>query len=481
MGILKNYVNGAFVEAETNESLDVLNPATDQVIAQVPLSTRADLDCAVAAAQAAFKPWRKTPPAERAKYIFKFKNLMEDHFEEIARLVTQEHGKTLNEARGDVRRGIDNLDVACGIPSLMQGEALEDVGRGIDCASFRRPMGVFAAITPFNFPAMVPLWFMPYAIATGNTFVLKPSEQVPTTQQRMFELWHEVGLPKGVINMVHGAKDIVNGMCEHPDIKGVSFVGSTPVAEHVYRLGTHHGKRVQALGGAKNYLVVMPDAEFDQTANILVESCYGCAGERCLAGATLILVGEAYDKFKGVLVERAKAIKVGNGLEDESVSMGPLISQAHKQRVIGYIEKGVAEGAELLIDGRVGYENSEGAFLGPTVFDRVTPQMTIGKEEIFGPVLCLIQAPDLQAAIDIIESHELANTTSIFTTSGKHARDFAYAIEPSMIGVNIGVAAPMSYFNFGGSKRSFFGDLKAHGKHGIEFYTDRKVVITRWL
>lgn len=481
MAKLKNYINGEFVDSSSTETMDVINPSTNEVIAQLPLSNRADLDSAVAAAQAAFKSWRKTPPAERAKYIFKFKNLMEEHFEEIARLVTMEHGKTINEARGDVRRGIDNLDVACGIPSLMQGEALEDVGRGIDSVATRRPMGVFAGITPFNFPAMVPLWFIPYAIATGNTYVLKPSEQVPTTQQRMFELWDQVGLPKGVLNMVHGAKEIVNGMCEHPDIKGVSFVGSTPIAEHVYRTGTHHGKRVQALGGAKNYLVVMPDAEFDQTANILVESCYGCAGERCLAGATLILVGEAYDKFKDVLVERAKNIKVGYGLDDETVSMGPVISHAHKARVVSYIEKGIAEGAELVLDGRIGYEDPNSCFLGPTIFDQVKPEMTIGKEEIFGPVLCLIQAENLQAAIDIIENHELANTTSIFTTSGKSAREFAYAVEPSMIGINIGVAAPMSYFNFGGSKRSFFGDLKAHGKHGIEFFTDRKVVITRWL
>lgn len=478
--VLQNYINGEFVNAVTDQRLDVTNPATNEVIAQVPLCTQTELDSAVAAAKAAFPSWRRTPPAERAKYIFKFKNLMEEHFEEIATLVTREHGKTLNEARGDVRRGIDNLDVACGIPSLMQGEALEDVGRGIDCSSFRRPLGVFGAITPFNFPAMVPLWFIPYALATGNTFVLKPSEQVPTTQQRMFELWHETGLPKGVLNMVHGGKEIVNGLCEHPDVRGVSFVGSTPIAEHVYRTGTQHGKRVQALGGAKNYIVVMPDAELEQTANILVESCYGCAGERCLAGATLVLVGSAYDKFKDILVERAKAIKVGNGMEPD-VSMGPVISLAHKQRVLSYIEKGIAEGAELVLDGRVGYEDPNSAFLGPTIFDQVKPEMTIGKEEIFGPVLCLIKVDELQDAIDIIENHELANTTSIFTSSGKAARDFAYAIEPSMIGINIGVAAPMSYFNFGGSKRSFFGDLKAHGKHGIEFYTDRKVVISRWL
>lgn len=480
MGTLKNYINGAFIDSASDRALDVFNPATNEVITQVPLSTAADLDSAVSAAQNAFKSWRRTPPAERAKYIFAFKNLMEQHFEEIAELVTKEHGKTLNEARGDVRRGIDNLDVACGMPSLMKGEALEDVGRGIDCVSLRRPMGVFAAITPFNFPAMVPLWFMPYAIATGNTFILKPSEQVPTTQQRMFELWDQVGLPKGVINMVHGAHEIVNGLCSHPGIAGVSFVGSSPVARHVYQTAATHGKRVQALGGAKNFLVVMPDAEVEQTTNILVESCYGCAGERCLAGSTLVLVGEAYDIFKDKIVDKVKSIKVGNGLED-GVSLGPVISAQHKERVMGYIQKGIDEGAELLVDGRIGYENSAGYFLGPTIFDNVKPEMTIGKEEIFGPVLCLIKVETLADAIAIIENHELANTTSIFTSSGKAAREFAYNVEPSMMGVNIGVAAPMSYFNFGGAKGSFFGDLKAHGRHSIEFYTDQKVVITRWL
>lgn len=479
MRVLQNYVDGEFVSSSSSEVLDVINPATEEVLAQVPLSNRADLDQAVASAKAAFPSWRRTPAAERAKYIFRFKNLMEEHLDEIATLVTQEHGKTFAEAQGDVRRGIDNLDVACGIPSLMQGESLEDVGRGIDCVSNRRALGVFGAITPFNFPAMVPLWFMPYAIATGNTFVLKPSEQVPLTQQRMFELWHQVGLPKGVIQMVHGAKEMVNGLCEHPDIVGVSFVGSTPVAKHVYETGTRHHKRVQALGGAKNFLVVMPDAEPEMTTQVLSDSCFGCAGERCLAGATLILVGQAYEIFKDRLVQKAKEIKVGNGLEPD-VLMGPVISKAHKERVIGYIEKGVAEGAELLLDGRVGYENSKGYFLGPTVFDKVTPEMTIGREEVFGPVLCLIKADNLDEAVAIIEKHELANTTSIFTQNGKWAREFAYNVSPSMMGINIGVAAPMSFFNFGGTKQSFFGDLKAHGKHGIEFYTERKVVITRW-
>lgn len=480
MSTLSNYVNGEFRQSNSKDFLEVLNPATEEVLGKVPLSSAQELDEAVQAAHNAFPAWRRTPPVERAKYLFKFKNLVEENFDEIAKMVTLEHGKTLSEAKGDLRRGIDNIDVACGIPSLMQGETLEDVGRNIDCVSTRRAMGVFAAITPFNFPAMVPFWFMPYAIATGNTFVLKPSERVPMTQLKLFELWDKVGLPKGVINLVNGGKEIVTGMCEHPLIKGVSFVGSSPVAQYVYEASAKNGKRVQALGGAKNFLVVMPDADLEQATNILVESCYGCAGERCLAGSTLVFVGDAYDKFKEPIMSKIKNLKVGNGLEPDT-DMGPVISKQHKERVMSYIEKGVAEGAEMLIDGRVGYENSKGFFLGTTVFDNVKPEMTIAREEIFGPVLCLIKVDTLQDAIKIIEDHPLANTTSIFTNNGKAVREFTYNVEPSMVGVNIGVAAPMSYFNFGGSKGSFFGDLKAHGKHSIEFYTDRKVVITRWL
>ncbi|MEK7432287.1 MAG: CoA-acylating methylmalonate-semialdehyde dehydrogenase [Cyanobacteriota bacterium] len=479
MSVLLNYVNGEFCESSSKDFLDVPNPATGETLAKVPLSTSEDLDRAVQAANKAFPSWRRTPAVERAKYLFKFKQLIEENFDEVAKCLTLEHGKNLLEAKGDLRRGIDNIDVACGMPSLMQGENLEDVGKNIDCVSTRRALGVFAAITPFNFPAMVPFWFLPYAIATGNTFVLKPSERVPLTQQKIFELWHKVGLPKGVINLVNGGKEIVTGMCEHPLIKGVSFVGSSPVAKYVYETAAKNGKRVQALGGAKNFLVVMPDADFENTVNILVESCYGCAGERCLAGSSLIFVGDAYEKFKDAIINRVKSLKVGDGLEPDT-DMGPVISQAHKEKVMYYIQKGIDEGAEMLIDGRVGYENTKGFFLGTTVFDNVKPEMTIAKEEIFGPVLCLLKVDTLQDAINIIENHELANTTSIFTTSGKTARDFTYNVEPSMVGINIGVAAPMSYFNFGGSKGSFFGDLKAHGKHSIEFYTDRKVVISRW-
>ncbi len=476
---LSNYVNGTWVPSKSSELLDVVNPATEELLARVPLSTMLDLDDAVSAGQAAFSAWRQVPPAERAKYLFKFKMLLEQNFEELAQLCTMEHGKTLAEARGDLRRGIDSVDVACGIPSLMQGESLEDVGRGIDCVAYRRPLGVFAVIAPFNFPPMVPLWFLPHCIATGNTLVLKPSEQVPLSMQRMFELLHEAGLPAGVVNLVNGGKEIVKGMCEHPLIQGVSFVGSSPVAQFVYETAAKHGKRVQALGGAKNFVVVMPDADVARSVDILVESCFGCAGQRCLAGSTLIFVGSAYEKFKAPLLERIKRIKVGNG-RDKGVEMGPVISQQAKDRILGLIQRGIDEGGELLIDGRKADGQQKGYFLGPTLFDKVKPDMTLAREEVFGPVMAWMQAETLEEALDILEAHPFGNTTSIFTSSGKTAREFAYHAEPSMIGINVGVAAPMSYFNFGGAKGSMFGDLKAHGKHGIEFYTDRKVVISRW-
>ncbi|MEB3236755.1 MAG: CoA-acylating methylmalonate-semialdehyde dehydrogenase [Candidatus Sericytochromatia bacterium] len=476
---LGNYIDGKWVPSTSTEFLDVVNPATEEVLARVPLSNAQDLDAAVRAADRAFQGWRQTPPAERCKVLFKWKNLLEEHFEEIARICTMEHGKTLAEARGDLRRGIDNLDVAVGIPSLMQGEALEDVGRGIDCVSYRRPMGVFAIIAPFNFPPMVPMWFIPYAIATGNTIVLKPSEQVPLSQQRMWELLEQCGLPPGVVNLVNGGREIVTGMCEHPLIKGVSFVGSSPVAQYVYETATRHGKRAQALGGAKNFIVVMPDADLERSVDILVESCYGCAGQRCLAGATLVFVGDAYEKFKGPMLDRIRKIKIGNGL-DEDVELGPVISKPSLHRIHGLIARAIEEGAEMLLDGRTTHGQDKGYFLGPTLFDKVTPDMEIAREEVFGPVMAWLKVDTLEQALAILDAHPYGNTTSIFTTSGKHARTFAYHAEPSMMGINVGVAAPMSYFNFGGAKGSMFGDLKAHGKHGIEFYTDRKVVITRW-
>jgi malonate-semialdehyde dehydrogenase (acetylating)/methylmalonate-semialdehyde dehydrogenase len=377
-----------------------------------------------------------------------------------------------------VRRGIECVEVASGAPSLLMGQALEDVATGIDCESIRQPIGVFACIAPFNFPAMVPLWFYPFAVACGNTFVCKPSERVPLSQRHIFRLIEEAGFPPGVLNLVNGAKDAVNAILEHPLVKGVSFVGSSPVAQHVYRTAAMNGKRVQALGGAKNFLVVMPDADMDEALRAITESAYGCAGERCLAGSVVLAVGEAHQPVRDGLAERARALVVGNGT-DEATEMGPVITQAHKERVLGYIERGVQEGATLVVDGREGAPEA-GFFLRPTLFDDVTPDMVIAKDEIFGPVLCVSRAKDLDDALAIIARHPLANATSIFTSSGKHARSFKYRVEASMTAVNLGVAAPMSFFGFGGAKGSFFGDLKAHGREAFDFFTDRKIVISRW-
>jgi malonate-semialdehyde dehydrogenase (acetylating)/methylmalonate-semialdehyde dehydrogenase len=479
---LDDYVGGRWVASSATRFGEVRNPATHELLARVPLGGAADVDRAVQAALKAFPAWRSTPPVQRVRVLFKLKNLLEERFEDIAHTVTLEHGKTLDESRGSVRRAIDNVDNAIAIPQLMQGTSLEDVSSGIDCHTVRQPLGVFAAITPFNFPAMVPLWFLPYAVACGNTFIVKPSERVPLSQVRIFEALHDAGFPEGVVNLVLGAKDAVDGILDHPGIAGVSFVGSSPVAHYVYKRAAEKGKRVQALGGAKNFVVVMPDADMDRAASISTESCFGCAGERCLANSVVLAVGDAYGKIKDKLIAEAKKLKVGDG-RDPGVTMGPLITSQHREKVLGYIEKGIAEGAKLVLDGR-GYRDAkhpEGYFLGPTIFDEVTPEMTIGREEIFGPVLCLMRAKDFDDAVAIVRKHELGNATSIFTNSGKWAREYRYQVEPSMLGVNIGVAAPMAYFPFGGAKGSFFGDLKAHGRDGVEFYTDKKVVISRWL
>src|SRR5512141_14358 len=478
--LLRDFVGGAWVDSRATSSVDVYNPATGAVIARAPLGTRADVDAAVAAAKAAFPAWRATPVVERARSMFAFKNRLEEHFDEIARIVTTEHGKTLDESRGSVRRGIEAVEVACGMPSMMMGYGLEDIARGLDCDVHRQPMGVFAAIAPFNFPAMVPLWFLPFAVATGNTFVVKPSELVPLSQKRMHELLAEC-VPPGVVNLVNGGADVVNGFCEHPDVRGVSFVGSTPVARHVYRTGTHAGKRVQALGGAKNFIVVMPDANLDKSIGIVSESCYGCAGERCLAGSVVVTIGKSHGEIRERLVAAAKSIRVGDGAES-GVSMGPVIRESARQRIVSYIEKGIAEGADLLLDGR-GHTvkgREKGFFLGPTVFDKVDPKSSVGREEIFGPVLSLVNVPDTAGALELLHAHPQANTTSIFTPSGKAARDFAMQAPPAMVGVNVGVAAPMAFFPFGGSKESFFGDVKATGRDSVVFYTDQKVVIERW-
>ncbi len=478
---LDNYIGGRWVASDSARFGDVFNPATGVVLARVPLGAASDVERAVQAGAKAYPAWRQTPPVHRVKPLFKLKHLFEQRFEDIARVVTLEHGKTLEESRSSVRRAIDNVDLAIGIPDRMMGTSLEDIAHGIDCSTIRQPMGMFAAITPFNFPAMVPFWFLPHAVACGNTFLVKPSERVPLSQMIMFEIMHDAGFPEGVVNLVHGGKETVDAILDHPGITGVSFVGSTPIAKYVYERGAKSGKRVQALGGAKNFVVVMPDADIPRAATVSSESCFGCAGERCLANSVVLAVGDAYEKMRDRLVDEAKKITVGDGFEP-GVTMGPVISAQHRDKVIAYIDKGVAEGATLLLDGR-GYKNAKqpgGWYLGPTIFDGVTPDMTIGKEEIFGPVLCIMRAKDFDEAVEIVRKHELGNATSIFTSSGRHAREYRYRVEPSMLGVNIGVAAPMAFFPFGGAKQSFFGDLKAHGRDAIDFYTDKKVMITRW-
>jgi malonate-semialdehyde dehydrogenase (acetylating) / methylmalonate-semialdehyde dehydrogenase len=481
VAVLRNYIGGRWVSSQATEFLNVHNPAMGAVIARTPLSTGSDVDAAVKAAAAAFPAWSETPPVVRARAMFRFKALLEDHFEELARQVTTEHGKTLDEARGSVRRGIECVEVACGAPSLLMGYGLENIAPGIDCTVMRQPVGVCAAIAPFNFPAMVPLWFLPFAVVCGNTFVLKPSEQVPLSQQRIFELLDRCDLPPGVVNLVNGSREVAEALCDHPGIKAVSFVGSTPVARLVYRRATHAGKRVQALGGAKNFIVVMPDADLERAIPAITESFYGCAGERCLAGSVLLPVGGSHAEVRDRLVESARALRMGDGLES-GVQMGPVITARHRERVVGYVERGLDEGATLVLDGRSARvtERPDGFFVGPTVFDRVIPTMTIAREEIFGPVAAVSPVKDLDEAFRVIEAHPNANATSIFTTSGRAAREFSHRATASMVGVNVGVAAPMAYFPFGGARDSFFGDLKVHGRDAFEFYTDKKVTIARW-
>jgi malonate-semialdehyde dehydrogenase (acetylating)/methylmalonate-semialdehyde dehydrogenase len=475
---LKNYVGGEWVEPKVTDVHVVRNPATAEIIGETPLCGTPEVDAAVRAAAAAFPAWRAVPVQERVQYLFKLKALLDQHQSELAAIVTRENGKTLSESLGSVKRGIQMVDVATGAPSLLMGQSLEDISSGIDCESVRQPVGVFACIAPFNFPAMVPMWFFPFAVACGNTFICKPSEQVPFSQKLVWELIHEAGFPPGVMNLVNGGRDCVSAIIDHKDIAGVSFVGSTPVAKIVYQRCAATGKRVQALGGAKNFIFVMPDADMDLALDAITESAFGCAGERCLAASIVVPVGGCEAEVRKGLVERMAAIRIGDGSE-ENVQMGPVISEPHKQRVIDYIGMGAQEGAELVVDGRK-FDREPGYFVGPTLFCDVKPDMTIAKDEIFGPVLCMMPAADLDEALSFSKQQPLANASSIFTTSGKHARQFRYNIEASMAGINIGVAAPMSFFGFGGAKGSFFGDLKAHGREAFDFYTDRKVVISRW-
>ena len=479
--VIANYINGKWVESSSTNCLEVINPATCEPLGTVKLSIKAEVNLAVKTAKESFWEWRQTPAVVRARYLFKLKELLEKDFENLARILTTENGKTISEARGSVRRGIENVEAACGTPTLMQGTNLEDVAPGIDCEVVRQPLGVYACITPFNFPVMVPLWFFPLAVACGNTFIVKPSEQTPLSQNRVFELIDEIGFPPGVINLVNGSTEAARALIDNPDVVGISFVGSSKVAESVYREASAAGKRVQALGGAKNFVVVMPDCDLDKTVSTLIDSIYGCAGERCLAASIVLAVGDIYEPLKQKLVDAAKKLKLGDGLLD-GTGMGPVISKQHKERVISYIDRGIKEGAELILDGRkpevVG--KLPGFFVGPTVFDKVTTDMTIAREEIFGPVACLIRAKDIDEALKLIHQNEYGNATAIFTSSGINVRKFKYESGISMIGVNVGVPAPMAFFMFGGAKKSFFGDLKAYGKDGIEFYTDKRVIISRW-
>lgn len=479
---LKNYIGGAWVESSASNYTPVINPATCETLAECPESTRADVDKAAKAAKAAYDDWRRTPVLSRAQYMHRLKALLEEHFEDLSKMVVQENGKTIDEARGEVRRGIESVDYALGVPSLMRGYKTEDISSGIDETAERQPLGVFAAITPFNFPMMVPMWFLPTAITCGNTFIVKPSPQTPISMELLYQLIDEIDLPEGVVNLVHGGKEASMAVMEHPDILGVSFVGSTPVAKLVYETCAKHGKRVQAQGGAKNYIAVMPDANLEASVANIMGSAFGCAGQRCLAGSVVVAVGDAYDKLRDELVKRAGKLRVGYGLE-ETTQMGTVISGAAKERIEGMIDKGVKEGAKPVLDGRGikvnGFEN--GTFVGPTILDGVKPDMTVAKDEIFGPVLSLMHAADFDTAVDYINASRYGNAASIFTNNGKYAREFKYRVRAGNIGVNVGVAAAQAAFPFGGQKESFFGDLHGQGPDSIEFFTDRKILIERWL
>ena len=481
MEVIRNYINGQWVDSKSTQILDVVNPATTELIGRVPLSTPDEVGTAIRAAKDAFWEWRETPPVTRARYLFRLMNLMEEHYEELSRVIVEEEGKCIDEARGEVRRAIENVEVGAGIPSLMMGYNLEDIAVGIDEECVRQPLGVFCMVPPFNFPLMVSLWFAPYALACGNTYIVKPSEQVPLSQRALFELIDEVDFPEGVINLVNGAKEVVDTLLESRDVKGVSFVGSTGVGKYIYQKAAENGKRAQCQAGAKNFLVVMPDADLDRTVPSLLTSFFGCAGERCLSGAVLVAVGDIYEALKENFVDAASRLKVGYGL-DETVQMGPVVSKRHMERVLGHIEKGLEEGAKPLLDGR-GIKVDEypnGYFIGPTIFDEVTPQMAIANEEIFGPVASIVKAKDLDEAIDIIHANPYGNASSIYTSSGKWAREFKYRVRCGNIGINIGIVAPMAFFPFGGTKDSFFGDLHGQGRDAINFFTEKKIVISRW-
>lgn len=480
-GRLQNYVNGAWQASAAGEALKVINPASAAVLAEVPLSTPAEVAQAVEAAEQAFPAWRRTPAGERIQPFFKLKLLLEENLDLLARTITNECGKTYSESAGEMRRAIENVELCCGIPSLMQGTNNEDIAPGIDEHMIRQPLGVVAAITPFNFPGMIPFWFLPYAVATGNCFILKPSERVPMTSAKLFELIDKAGFPKGVVQMVHGGRETVNALLDHPAVRAISFVGSTATARYVYSRASANGKRAQCQGGAKNPVVIMPDADMDMTTRILADSAFGCAGQRCLAASVAITVGEARKPLTDQMVAIAESRKVGYGLE-QGIEMGPVISAESKARIESLIGKGAEEGANVLVDGRgrkvAGYE--DGYFVFPTILDGVSPAGEIAKTEIFGPVLSLMHAETIGVAIDVVNRRAYGNMACIFTTDGANARRFRYEVQAGNVGINVGVAAPMAYFPFSGWGESFFGDLHAQAAHGVEFYTQTKVVVERW-
>lgn len=477
---VRNYIGGEWLESVSSQTESVFNPATGKVIAEVPLSTKEDVDRAVQAANEAFQTWSKTAVPRRARILFKYQQLLVENWDELAELVTLENGKSLIEARGEVQRGIECVEFAAGAPTLMMGKQLPDIATGIESGMYRYPIGVIGGITPFNFPMMVPCWMFPLAIACGNTFILKPSERTPLLAARLAELFAEAGLPKGVLNIVNGAHDVVNGLIEHKQVKAISFVGSQPVAEFVYKKGTEHGKRVQALAGAKNHSIVLNDADLNGAIKQIIGAAFGSAGERCMAAAVVAVQEEIADQFIEKLVEESNKIVIGNGLDD-NVFLGPVIREGHKERTLQYIEQGINEGADIIRDGRKDNNTKdEGYFIGPTIFDHVTQEMKIWQEEIFAPVLSIVRVKSLNEAIELANASKFANGACLYTDSAASVRTFRDQIEAGMLGINVGVPAPMAFFPFSGWKESFYGDLHANGTDGVEFYTRKKMVTARY-
>src|SRR5580692_3703368 len=478
---IPQFINGEWIESESSEWQDVVNPATTEVLGRVPIADAAEVTRAIDAAQAAFPEWRRTPAEDRIQPLFKLKMLLEEHIDDFGRIISQENGKTFAEAKAEMRRSIENVEVACGIPTMMQGYNLEDVARGIDETMIRQPLGVVAAITAFNFPVLIPFWFLPYAIACGNTLIVKPSERVPLTMKLAFELLEKTGLPKGVVNLVNGGKVAVDTLIDHPNVRAISFVGSTPVARYIYARAGANGKRAQCQGGAKNPVIVLPDADMSMATQIIADSAFGCAGQRCLAVSVAVTVGEAQKTFRDSITESAANLRVGNGLED-GVQMGPVIAKQSKDRVESLIATGAKQGAKVLLDGRNAkipkYE--AGNFVRPTILDNLPATSELADTEIFGPVLSLVHANDIDEALAFLEHSPYGNQASLFTSSGAAARRFRYEAPAGNIGINIGVAAPMAYFPFSGWKDSFFGILHGQGRDSVEFYTDKKVVVERW-